>query len=53
MARPATDPGQALPRTTDTSGRTVGSEAKPTSTQVAPRETHRITPSGSIPRTGR
>jgi hypothetical protein len=43
----------ALAATTDRTGRRVPSEGAETYTEVAPRETHRITPSGSVPRTGR
>lgn len=51
---PAVNSGQgALASTYDTSGRRVPSEAAYTRVEVAPRETERITPSGSVPRTGR
>ena len=39
-----------LSATRDTSGRRVPSEAPYTYTQRTPRETHRITPSGSVAR---
>jgi hypothetical protein len=42
----------ALPAGRDTTGRRVPSEPPYTYTETAPRETHRITPSGSVPRTG-
>lgn len=51
--RPAVNSGQgSLPASRDTSGRHVPSEPAYTTVEVAPRETHRITPGGSIPRTG-
>lgn len=42
----------ALPAGRDTTGRRVPSEGNYTHTETAPRETHRITPTGSVPRTG-
>lgn len=41
------------PAVTDTSNRRHGSEGNYTYVQTTPRETHAITPSGSVPRTGR
>lgn len=40
----------ALPATRDVMGRRVPSEPAYTHVEVAPRETHRITPGGSVPR---
>jgi len=40
----------ALPATRDTSGRRVPSEPPYTRVEVTARETHRITPSGSVAR---
>ncbi len=46
-----TNSGQgSLPATTDTSRRRVPSEGNYTYVERAPRETHRITPNGSVPR---
>lgn len=46
-----TNSGQgALPAGTDRDGRRVPSEGNYTYVERAPRETHRITPSGSVPR---
>jgi hypothetical protein len=48
---PAVNSGQgALPAGRDTSGRHVPSEPAYTRVEVAPRETHRITPSGAVAR---
>jgi hypothetical protein len=50
---PAVNSGKGgLPAGRDTSGRRIPSEPPYTRVEVAPRETHRITPSGSVPRTG-
>lgn len=49
----SSESGPATPATRDTSGRYVQAEEAYTFTETCQRETHRITPSGSVPRTGR
>jgi hypothetical protein len=52
-SKPTVNSGQGgLPAGTDTSRRHVPSEGPYTYIETAQRETHRITPSGSVPRTG-
>lgn len=52
FSRSSSESGPALPPATDRTGRRVPSEPPYTSTTYARPETHRITPSGSVPRSG-